>query len=118
MKIIGLEPTNTCNRSCRHCFRNKADAPGSLPLKLTDAILAQAESLGFKMVCLTGGEVALYPHLGELLHLIADRGFDFTLVTNGCRFPDYVLPLLLEPEIRERLALRELQPGRRSGCNP
>jgi MoaA/NifB/PqqE/SkfB family radical SAM enzyme len=103
LKIIGLEPTNTCNRSCRHCFRNKADAPGSLPLKLADAILAQAESLGFKMVCLTGGEVALYPHLGELLHLIADRGFDFTLVTNGCRFPNYVLPLLLERQIRERL---------------
>ncbi len=70
------------------------------------------------MVCLTGGEVALYPHLGDLLHLIADRGFDFTLVTNGCRFPDYVLPLLLEPQIKGATVLRELQPGRRQARNP
>lgn len=103
MKIIGLESTNTCNRSCRHCFRNKTDPPGFLPLETADRILAQAESLGFKLICLTGGEVALYPNLGDLLRLIADRGFDFTLVTNGYRFPDYVLPLLLEPLTQERL---------------
>ena len=103
MKIIGLEPTNRCNRACRHCFRNKADPPGYLPLETADAILSQAEGLGFKVVCLTGGEVALYPNLGDLLRLIAARGFDFTLVTNGCRFPEYVLPLLLEPEVRARL---------------
>jgi MoaA/NifB/PqqE/SkfB family radical SAM enzyme len=103
MKIIGLEPTNCCNRACRHCFRNKADPPGYLPLETADAVLSQAEALGFKMVCLTGGEVALYPNLGDLLRLIAARGFDFTLVTNGCRFPEYVLPLLLESEVRARL---------------
>lgn len=104
MKIIGLEPTNRCNRACRHCFRNKADPPGVLPLETADAVLTQAAALGFKAVCLTGGEVALYPHLGELLRLIAARGFDFTLVTNGYRFPEYVLPILLEPEVKERLA--------------
>jgi len=104
MRIIGLEPTNRCNRSCRHCFRNKADPPGSLPLETAAAILSEAGALGFNAVCLTGGEVALYPHLGDLLRLIAARGFDFTLVTNGYRFPTDVLPLLLEPEVKERLA--------------
>jgi len=103
MKTIGLEPTNKCNRSCRHCFRNKADPIGFLPLEMADGILSQAGPLGFKTVCLTGGEVALYPHLGELLRLIAARGFDFTLVTNGCRFPEAVLPFLLEPKVQERL---------------
>ncbi len=104
MKKIVLEPTNQCNRSCRHCFRNKADAPGFLPFKTADAILSQAGELGFKTICLTGGEVALYPHLGELLRLIAGLGFEFTLITNGYRFPEYVLPLLLEPQVKERLA--------------
>jgi MoaA/NifB/PqqE/SkfB family radical SAM enzyme len=104
MKTIVIEPTNRCNRSCGHCFRNKADPPGDLPLEAAAAALSQAEALGFKMACLTGGEVALYPHLGELLGLIAARGFDFTMVTNGYRFPEYVLPLLLEPEIKERAA--------------
>lgn len=104
MRKIGLEPTNQCNRSCRHCIRNKADPPGFLPLETAEAILSQAEPLGFKLVCLTGGEVALYPQLGDLLRLIAARGFDFTLVSNGYRFREKVLPLLLEPEVRERLA--------------
>ena len=103
MKVIFLEATNRCNRSCRHCLRNKADPPGFLPLEVADLILSQARDLGFKAVCLTGGEVALYPHLGELLHLITGGGFDFTLVTNGYRFPERVLPLLLEPQVKERL---------------
>jgi MoaA/NifB/PqqE/SkfB family radical SAM enzyme len=104
MRIIGLEPTNQCNRSCRHCFRNKADPIGFLPLKTAGAVLSQARALGFNTVCLTGGEIALYPHLGELLRLIAAQGFDFTLVTNGHRFPEYVLPMLLDPEVKERVA--------------
>jgi MoaA/NifB/PqqE/SkfB family radical SAM enzyme len=104
MKIIVLEPTNQCNRSCRHCFRNKADPPGFLPLEIADAVLSQARDLGFKTICLTGGEVALYPHLAELLRRIAALGFEFTLITNGYQFPEYVLPLLLEPRVKERLS--------------
>jgi hypothetical protein len=103
MKTIVLEPTNRCNRSCRHCFRNKADPPGFLPLETADAVLAQAADLGFNVVSLTGGEVSLYPYLGELLRLIAGRRFDFTLVTNGYRFAEVVLPLLLEPRVKEHL---------------
>lgn len=103
MQVIGLEPTNQCNRRCRHCFRNRADPPGFLLLETAEAVLAQAAALGFKRVYLTGGEVALYPQLGDLLRFMVDLGFDFTLVTNGYRFPDYVLPLLLEPRIREGL---------------
>jgi MoaA/NifB/PqqE/SkfB family radical SAM enzyme len=103
MKKIGLEPTNLCNRSCRHCFRNKTDPPGFLPLETADSVLSQAGALGFKLVCLTGGEVALYPQLADLLRLIAARGFNFTLVTNGHKFREYVLPLLLEPQIKKRL---------------
>lgn len=104
MRTIGLEPTNQCQRSCRHCCRNRADPPEFLPLETAAGILSQARGLGFTMVCLTGGEVALYPYLGELLRLIASSDFDFTLVTNGGRFPGQVLPLLLEPAIRARLA--------------
>ncbi len=103
MELIVLELTNLCNRSCRHCFRNLEDPPGSLPLKTAEAILSQAEPLGFKHVGLTGGEIALYPHLGELLRLIAARGFRFNLVTNGFQFREQVLPLLLEPEVQPKL---------------
>jgi len=103
MQIIVLELTNQCNRSCGHCFRNKANPPGFLPLAIATAALSQAKALGFRLVCLTGGEVALYPHLKDLLNLIAAGGFGFTLVTNGYRFREYVLPLLLEPKVKDRL---------------
>ncbi len=104
MRTIGLELTNLCNRACHHCFRNRADPVGFLTLAAVDAILSQAQPLGFNKVCLTGGEIALYPDLGELLLLIADRGFAFTLVTNGYRFPEQVLPHLLQPDIKPLLA--------------
>jgi hypothetical protein len=115
MRIIGLEPTNRCNRSCRHCFRKKADPPGSLPLETAAAILSQAGALGFNAVCLTGGEVSLYPHLGDLLHLIAAQGFDFNLVTKRLPLPG-VCPAP-GPGARGQGAsgLGELQPGRGPG---
>lgn len=103
MKVLALELTNLCNRACHHCFRNKADPPGFLPPAVADRVLSQAKPLGFKVVCLTGGEVGLYPHLKEVLRCLAARGFAFSLVTNGYRFPGVVLPLLLEPAVRERL---------------
>lgn len=103
MAILVLEPTNLCNRRCRHCLRNKADPPESLPLDLAAGILAQARELGFTRVSLTGGEIAVYPHLEELLGLIAEHGFIFDLVTNGHRFRDRLLPCLLRPEIKHLL---------------
>jgi len=38
------------------------------------------------------------------LPLVAELGFTFNLVTNGCRFIDHLLPLLTAPAIREKLA--------------
>jgi molybdenum cofactor biosynthesis enzyme MoaA len=104
MKILALEVTNRCNRHCRHCFRNRADPPGDLPPALAERLLLQAKTLGLAVVCLTGGEVALYPHLEWLLGKIADLGFAFTLVSNGYRFREVVLPVLLEPKVMQCLA--------------
>ena len=105
MKIIALELTSRCNRSCRHCNRNPADPHGDLPLEIAEAIFSQGARLGCKAVALTGGEVALYPHLGDVLRLIAARGFRFTLVTNGYGFQERVLDLLLdEPHLKEQVA--------------
>jgi MoaA/NifB/PqqE/SkfB family radical SAM enzyme len=103
MQVLALEPTNRCNRACLHCFRNKADAPESLPLEVAQDILLQARSLGIREICLTGGEVALYPFLEELIGWMAAQGLRFTLVTNGYRFEEVLLPLLLKPEVRTHL---------------
>ena len=102
MLAVILEPTNRCNRDCLHCLRNKAEPPGDLPLDTAGTILAQARDLSLKSVCLTGGEVAVYPHLEELVRMIVDYGFRFSVVTNGFRFEERLLPLLSEPRIKKK----------------
>lgn len=103
MQILTLLPTNQCHRNCLHCFQNKADPWGALPLDLAESILTQARSLGFELICLTGGEVALYPHLKELVRLILDNGFKFGISTGGYWFAETILPLLLEDGAKEML---------------
>jgi MoaA/NifB/PqqE/SkfB family radical SAM enzyme len=105
MDGLVIELTNVCNRSCLHCVRNKEDAPEFFPLTLTRHILAQARPLGFKNIHLTGGEVALYPHLEEFLTLVVEQGFTFDMVTNGYRFRENLLPVLTLPKIREGLKI-------------
>jgi MoaA/NifB/PqqE/SkfB family radical SAM enzyme len=103
MKELALELTNRCNRACLHCFRNRADPRQDLPLEIAGHILEQARNLGVYRVCLTGGEIALYPYLEELLRKIANLGFDFSLVSNGHRFGEYVLPSLQEMKVKAHL---------------
>ena len=104
MYELALEVTNLCNRDCIHCMRNKADVKESIPLELVADLLPQARALGMKCVSLTGGEVSLYPDLPALLDLITDFGFQFSLVTNGYRFKDRLLPLLLQPKVRGKVS--------------
>ncbi len=103
MDGLFIELTNVCNRRCLHCIVNKADPPGFLSLDLAREILTQARALGFRTICLTGGEVALYPYLDELLAMAVDQGFTFNLVTNGHRFRENLLPLFNIPKIRDGL---------------
>jgi MoaA/NifB/PqqE/SkfB family radical SAM enzyme len=103
MDGLAVELTNACNRGCIHCIRNKADPTEFLPPTLAREVLEQARALGFQNLCLTGGEVALYPHLEEFISLAVDHGFIFHLVTNGYRFDENILPLLLAPKNREHL---------------
>jgi pyruvate-formate lyase-activating enzyme len=105
MDGLSIELTNVCNRRCLHCFRNREDPPGFFPLSLAREVLVQAKSLGFRTVCLSGGEAALYPDLEEFLALVAEQGFTFSLVTNGHRFREAFLPLLTAPAIREHLTV-------------
>jgi MoaA/NifB/PqqE/SkfB family radical SAM enzyme len=105
MHGLAIELTNACNRGCLHCIRNKADAPEFLPPALAREVLDQARRLGFQTISLTGGEVALYPYMEEFLALVAEQGFTFTLVTNGHRFRENLLPLLSSPGIREKVGV-------------
>lgn len=103
MDGLSVELTNACNRRCLHCLRNKADPAEFLPQELLGEILAQAKALGLEHLCLTGGEITLYPHLEEVLEQILRLGFKLSLVTNGHRFGERLLPHLLVAPHRERV---------------
>ena len=103
MFALCIEPTNLCNRSCLHCIRDKLESRESISLDLAERILKQARALRISSISLTGGEVALYPHLEQLIQTIVDYGFRFKLVTNGFRFQERMLPLLAQPNIKKRL---------------
>ncbi len=105
MDGLSIELTNACNLRCLHCFRNKKDPPEFLPLTLARGVLPQARALGFRTVCLTGGEISLYPDLEEFLNLLVSHGLTFSLVTNGHRFRENLLPLLSTPKIREHITV-------------
>ena len=103
MFSLCIEPTNLCNRSCLHCVRDKLEPKESISLDLVERILKQAKALRISSIGLTGGEVALYPHLEQLIQTIVDYGFRFNLVTNGFRFRERMLPLLTQPKIKKKL---------------
>jgi len=103
MFSLTLEPTNSCNRSCLHCLRDKLQAREAISLNLVDRIFKQARSLKIRKIRLTGGELSTYPNLEELIDIIVDYGFNFSFVTNGYRFQERMLPLLTRTKVKKKL---------------
>lgn len=102
MDGLSLELTNSCNRRCRHCLRNQADPSEFFSLELVRDILAQAKPLGITHLSLTGGEITLHPHLEKVMELGLDQGFKLSLVTNGHRFKERLLTLLVAAKLRDQ----------------
>jgi len=100
---LSIEPTNLCNLNCLHCVRDKLESRESISLDLVERILREAKALKISSLSLTGGEVAVYPYLEELIKMIVDSGFRFKLVTNGFRFREKMLPLLIQPKVKRKL---------------
>jgi len=100
---LGIETTNDCNRNCIHCVRDKKEKREYLPLDLFQRIIDQSYDLGIRYVSLTGGEPTLYPDWAELLCALVERGLKFGVVTNGWKFKEKTLPLLLNPITKRHL---------------
>jgi MoaA/NifB/PqqE/SkfB family radical SAM enzyme len=103
MFSLSLEPTNTCNRSCLHCIRDKKEPRESISLDLVDKILREARALKIDKIKLTGGEITTYPDLEQLISMIVDYGFRFNFVTNGNQFQERLLPLLTQNRIKKKV---------------
>lgn len=103
MFSLCFQPTNLCNRSCRHCAWDKLEPRQSIPIELAEKILGEAKALGINRICLTGGEIALYPQFKELVQMMVRYGFNFNLVTNGFHFRETMLPPLTQPGVNQRI---------------
>ena len=111
---IYVEPTTTCNLSCRTCMRNSWNEPtGSMEMsvyrRLIDG-LKEVDSLQ-TMAFWGFGEPLLHPNIVEMVVLAKELGVRVELITNG---------LLLNREIAEKLVLARLDTLVVSvdGCSP
>jgi len=83
---LGLHITDRCNAKCLHCaFSCGPEIEGSIGLKEAKQHVMDAKELGAQIVCITGGEPMLFPHLVKRIIAECDRlSFPETwLFTNG-----------------------------------
>src|SRR5438445_9570373 len=82
--ILHLHPTRRCNLACRHCYSSSGpSAAESLGADIMGRVLADARSLGYKIVAFSGGEPLLYPDLLRVLDTAKDQGLTALLASNG-----------------------------------
>lgn len=80
--------TSRCNFTCRHCLRN-LNEPHDLPLEIAKKAVEGMKLYNYRHVCITGGEPLVYPHFKELVEFIIEKGFHFSIVTNGFLLDKY-----------------------------
>ena len=69
--------------SCKFCLFKDRMQTVSIPIYLLKSALNQAKKMACKRVALTGGESCLHPRFEEVIDLIVERDYVFSLVSNG-----------------------------------
>jgi len=96
LRSIYLNPIDSCNLKCRHCWLSPAHTPAGGPdtgqsLGAEPAIspasmkkvISQAKPLGLNTIKLTGGEPCLRKDILDLIGLFHDEGLTIDIETNG-----------------------------------
>lgn len=82
--ILQVHPTRRCNLRCRHCYSSSgpwvADTTGFDVLRRT---VADARSLGYDVLAVSGGEPLLFRELLPLLRYAHELGMRTAVTTNG-----------------------------------
>ncbi len=93
-RILQIHPTLRGNLQCRHCYSNSGPWERTeLEPSLVSDVVADAASIGYQVLSISGGEPFLYPGLSEVLRRARTSGMRTTVTTNGY----FLEPRHLEP---------------------
>lgn len=96
LRAIFIELTSSCNLRCRHCYHPSYH--DILSLKTIECLLRQIEERWGTSVtlCLTGGEPLIHPDFDQIIELIHQKGFRWTMATNGILLTEASLQCYLQ----------------------
>ncbi len=84
---IVIEVNQTCNISCKACYKDKSNFSKPLDEIRREVDLAMSKR-NLMLVSIAGGEPTLHPDLPEVIRYIAGKGLLVQLLTNGYDVPD------------------------------
>ena len=81
---LQVHPGRRCNLQCLHCYSDSGPAVSEqLEIELLQEAVADAASIGYRVMSVSGGEPLLYPALGQLLRAAHATGLVTTVTTNA-----------------------------------
>src|SRR5579862_8026021 len=84
IRILQIHPTRLCNLRCLHCYSSSGPRErGELGAPLLLQAIADAATLGYNVLSVSGGEPLLYGNLRALCEEAHRHQMLATLVTNG-----------------------------------
>jgi MoaA/NifB/PqqE/SkfB family radical SAM enzyme len=82
--VLQVHPTRRCNLTCVHCYSDSGPgARDEIPLPVLEDLVADAASLGYEVLAVSGGEPFIYPHLPGFLRQAKAAGMQCLLTSNG-----------------------------------
>jgi Fe-coproporphyrin III synthase len=82
--VLQVHPTRRCNLTCLHCYSDSSpQARDEVPRPVLEDLLADATSLGYEVLAVSGGEPLLYARLPELLRVATSLGMVTMVTSNG-----------------------------------
>ncbi|RKT56565.1 radical SAM protein [Saccharothrix australiensis] len=82
--VLQVHPTRLCNLRCLHCYSSSGpDVAESVPIAVLSQVVADAATLGYDVLNVSGGEPFLYPELSALLRAARATGMRTTITTNA-----------------------------------
>lgn len=82
--VLQVHPTNRCNLTCAHCYSDSGpQARDEISGAVMDHLVADAASLGYEVLAVSGGEPFMYGPLPRLLRGAQSAGLRCLVTTNG-----------------------------------